>query len=392
MKNLRLTLQIVFPFVILGLAAFATKEIIDSKELPEASPHEKMLPVVQVFTTETHPLLLTVNALGTVEPRTESRIISEVSGRVKWLSPSLASGGFFSADELLLEIEAIDYVAVVEEATAAVARTEAALAREEADARVARADWETIGQGRDATPLVLHVPQLKEAHANLASAQARLQIARRDVERTKVRAPYDGRVRSRTVDLGEFVARGTGLAEVFAVDYAEIRLPISDDQLPLLELTVHGEFTSQGAGPEVALSAQFAGELRTWSGRVERIEGAIDPRTRSVILVARVDDPYGRRLEGAGPPLPAGLFVNAVISGRELQAALSIPRTALRSGDVVFILDDEDRLEFRKIVRLPVSGEQIVISAGLSAGERVITSPLELPIEGMRLKVQDSDQ
>jgi len=392
MKNSRLALQILFPVVILALAAYAAQAIIDSKELPEASQQERVLPVVQVFTTETHPVLLTVNALGTVEPRTESRLVSEVAGRIKWLSPTLASGGFFSEGELLLEIEAIDYVAVVEEATAAVARSEAALAREEADAQVAIADWEAIGEGREATPLVLHVPQLKEAHANLASAEARLQMSRRDVERTKVRAPYDGRVRSRTVDLGEYVTRGTGLAEVFAVDYAEIRLPISDDQLPLLELNIHGEFTSQDMGPEVALSAQFAGELRTWSGRIERIEGAIDSRTRSVILVARVDDPYGRQLEGAGPPLPAGLFVDAVISGRKIEDALSIPRSALRSGDVVYVLDDENRLELREIERLPAAGEQIVVSAGLRAGERVITSPLELPIEGMRLKTQDTDQ
>lgn len=392
MKDLRLTLQILFPIVIVALAALITWKIIDSKELPEAIVHEKTAPAVQVFRAEAHPVQLTVKALGTVKPRTESRLVSEVAGRIEQLSPALASGGFFSEGEILLTIEGVDYVAVVGEATANVARAEAALAREEADAQVAQQDWDTIGRGRQATPLVLHIPQLKEARANLASAEARLEMAQRDVERTKIRAPYDGRVRSRLVDRGEFVSRGSVLAEVFAVDYAEIRLPIADNQLPLLELDIRGEFTSSNAGPEVSFSAEFAGELRTWSGRIERIEGAIDARTRSVILVARVDDPYGRRAEGTGPPLPAGLFVKAIINGRTLDEALTIPRSALRSGGTVFVLNAEDELEIRKIKKLPTSSEEVIVSSGLAPGERVIISPLELPIEGMAMRVQDSTQ
>lgn len=392
MKDLRLVLQILLPIVIVALAGYVAWEIYDNRELPEATVQEKSIPVVEVFRAEAHTASLVVKALGTVEPRTESRLVSEVAGRIKQLSPALASGGFFGEGELLLEIEGIDYVAAVQEAIANVARAEAALAREEADAEVAQKDWETIGQGRQATPLVLHVPQLKEARANLGSAEARLEMARRDVERTKIRAPYDGRVRSRLVDRGEFVSRGTVLAEVFAVDYAEIRLPVPDDQLPLLELDIHGEFTSGGVGPEVSFSAQFAGELRTWSGRIERIEGAIDARTRSVILVARVDDPYGRHTEGTGPPLPAGLFVEAVITGRTLDEALMIPRSALRSGDTIFVLNESNELEVRTIEKLTASDGKVIVSSGLAAGERVIISPLELPIEGMQMQAQDAVQ
>ncbi len=388
MKDLKIVLQILFPAIILGFAGLVTWMIIASKELPEPAVREESIPVVQVLITEAESTQLRVEAFGTVEPRTETQIVSEVSGRVLMVSPALASGGFFSAGELLLEVESVDYVAAVEEATAAVARAEAALSREEADAEVARRDWESIGEGREASPLVLHKPQLKEARANLASAQARLEMSRRDVERTKIRAPYEGRVRSRMVDLGQFVVRGTVLADVFAVDFAEVRLPIADSQLPLLDLNLQGEFTTEEAGPAVVLSAKFAGDLRTWSGRIERIEGAIDARTRSVILVARVDDPYGRRLEGVGPPLPAGLFVNAVINGRTIHNALSIPRKALRSGNTVYVLDDEDRLQIRDVEKLPTSGEAILISSGLRAGERVITSPLELPVAGMQLRAE----
>ena len=388
MKYLKIVLQIVLPVIVLALAGTIAWEIYDSREELEPTVREESIPVVQVLTTEAESRQLRVSAFGTVEPRTETQLVSEVSGRVQMVSPALASGGFFTAGELLLEIESIDYVAAVEEATAAVARAEASLAREEADAEVAQRDWESIGEGREASPLVLHKPQLKEARANLASSEARLAMARRDVERTKIRAPYDGRVRARMVDRGQFVARGTVLADVFAVDFAEVRLPIPDNRLPLLELNLQGEFTTEEAGPEVVLSAQFAGDLRTWTGRVERIEGAIDPRTRSVILVARVDDPYGRRLEGEGPPLPAGLFVNAVISGRTIHNALSIPRKALRSGDTVYVLDAEDRLRIRSVEKLPASSEEVLIAAGLKSGERVITSPLELPVEGMRLRAE----
>ncbi len=392
MNPLRLTLQIVLPVLVLAVSGLVAWGVVASKELPEPAPREETFPVVQVLTATTSSVHLTVPALGTVEPRTETQLVSEVSGRVEQVSSALASGGFFEQGELLLQIDATDYVAAIEDAGAAVARAEAALAREEADAEVARRDWESVSAGRQASPLVLHEPQLKEARANLASARARFAMAERDVERTEIRAPYEGRVRARHIDRGQFVTRGTALADIFAVDFAEVRLPISDDQLPLLNLEVGEQFGAARLGPKVTFRSNFAGKTNTWKGRIDRIEGAIDARTRSIVLVAKIEDPYGRQHEGTGSPLLAGLFVDATIEGRYLEGVVVLPRSALRSGETVWVLDDEDRLAIRETDLLSASSEKVIVSSGVRPGERVITSPLELAIVGMRLRAEEASE
>ena len=392
MKLTRLLLQITLPVVILVVAIALSVTIVQSRELPEAVARESKPPIVQAIEIRPQQLRLEVEALGMVSPRTETLLISEVAGRIEELSPGLASGGFFSEGELLLRIDDTDYIAAVEEATAAVARAEAALAREEADAEVARKDWDLVSEGREATPLALRVPQLKEARANLASAKARLEMARRDVERTKIRAPYAGRVRSRRIDVGQFVPMGTALAEIFAVDFAEVRLPIPHNELPMLDLALNHDFNTEGKGPHVALSAQFAGSLRKWSGNVERAEGAIDSKTQSVVLVVRVDDPYGRKSEGTSTPLLAGMYVDASIDGKFLEEALLIPRTAVRTGEKVLVVNAEDRLEIRPIELFASQGDHVVVNEGLEPGDRVIITPLELPVPGMPLRVEDTEQ
>jgi RND family efflux transporter MFP subunit len=392
MNAIRTLLQITLPIFVLAVSSLIAYAIISSKELPEAKPRVESAPVVEVYTASRKSVHLSVSAQGTVTPRTETRLISEVSGRIEELSPGLASGGFFEEGELLLDIDDTDYIAAVEDARAAVARAEATLAREEADAEVARQDWETVGQGREASALALRVPQLKEARANLASAEARFEMAKRDVERTKIRAPYPGRVRARMVDVGQFVTRGTALADIFAVDFAEVRLPVPDDLLPRLDLVLDEEFKTAGKGPEVILSTHFAGKVHRWTGYVERVEGTIDTRTRSIILVVRVSDPYGRRAEGAGPPLLAGLYVQASVEGRFLEDAVVIPRASVRTGNTIFVLDARDQLDIRQIELLSTETEDVVVLSGLQEGERVVSSPLELPVEGMQLRVEDEAQ
>lgn len=388
----RTILQISLPVLVLVVAALLSWKIVDSRELPEAMARESKPPVVRALIVEPTQVNLSVEALGMVTPRTETLLISEVAGRIEELSPGLASGGFFDEGELLLSIDDTDYIAAVEEATAALARAEAALAREEADAEVARRDWEVVSEGREASPLALRVPQLKEARANLASAKARLEMARRDVERTKIRAPYAGRVRSRRVDVGQFAPLGTALAEIFAVDFAEVRLPVPHERLPLLDLALNEEFSTEGKGPRVVLSAQFAGSLRTWDGHVERVEGAIDSKTQSVVLVVRVDDPYGRRSEGTSAPLLAGMYVEASIEGRFLERAVTLPRNAIRTDDTVLLLDSENKLEVRPVELFGTQGDAVVINSGLKSGERVITTPLELPVPGMSLRLEETER
>jgi len=394
-------LQFVLPVAILAAGVAAALGLASLRKAPASAPREAAVPLVRTLIVEERAVELAVRAHGTVAPRTQTRLIAEVPGRVVRVSPALASGGFFEEGEELLGIDPTDSQLALEDARARVAQTELALAQEEADAELALRDWESMGGGRPASPLLLRTPHLARARAEAGAARAALAKAERDVERCSVRAPYPGRVSARSVDLGQYVERGEDLARVYAVDWAEVRLPIPDDDLARLELPflagtdapgeLDGDLAPGAVGPAVRLATRFAGGAPSWDGVIDRIEGEIDPESRMVVLVARVEDPYGRRSRGARAPLLAGMFVEATIAGRSVPAAVVLPRSALQAGGRVFVVDRESRLAVRPVEVLEARRDEVVLGAGLAAGERVVVSPLELPVEGMRLRPEDSE-
>jgi RND family efflux transporter MFP subunit len=308
-----------------------------------------------------------------------------VAGRVLSIAPTFASGGFFEADEVMVTIDPVDYELAVVTARGQVAQAKVRLETENARAEVAREEWADLGEG-DASPLATRELQLEEAQAALDGAEALLRQARRNLSRTKVRAPYACRVREKTADVGRYVTPGTPVARIYAIDYAEITLPIADGELAFLDLPVdyRGQSASGKEGPEVILTAEFAGSQREWRGRVVRVGGEIDPMTRMVNVVAQVDDPY-TRLEGR-TVLPVGLFVNAEIIGRTLEDVFVVPRRALRGEDMILVVDDENRLRFRTVEVLRAGRENVVVGAGLQPGERVCISTIEAVTDGMRVR------
>ena len=386
MSRLKNVLRVLAPVLIVGVAAVAAQKIVESRQVPEPTPPEAVIPLVRTVTAGVQSVTLNVEAQGTVLPRTETMLKAEVAARIVKIAPSLASGGFFEEGELLLELDATDFEANLQEAQAGVSRAEAKLAQEEADASIARRDWETMGRNDEPPPLVLRIPQLAEARAELAAAKAMKAKADRDIARTRILAPYAGRVRERMVDLGQFVDRGADLATIYAIDYAEVRLPVPDQDLALLDAPMLHSGSGVDAGPSVAFTARFGGNEHLWEGRVVRTEGIIDPETRCVILVARVDDPYGQDDMSARPPLLAGLFVDAVIEGRELPSAITLPREALRSNERVFVLGNEGVLEIREASVITGDADTVVLVGGVEPGERVVVSPVELPVDGMSLR------
>jgi RND family efflux transporter MFP subunit len=277
------------------LAAVGAWALIQARKAPETVERVARPPLVRVQEVRLADLQLTVTSQGTVRPRTASVLVPEVSGRVIEVSPAFTPGGFFEAGERLLRIDPHDYRQAIVQARARVAQAELLLAREQGEADVARSEWEALGNGDDASALTLHLPQLADAEANVAAARAAVEQAERNLERTEIRAPYAGRVQEKQVDLGQFVTRGQSLATIYAVDYAEISLPLPDDQLAFIDLPLdYRDQAARTAGPEVILRADFAGRVHEWRGRIVRTEGVIDPQSRMVRAVARVKDPYGR--------------------------------------------------------------------------------------------------
>jgi membrane fusion protein, multidrug efflux system len=383
---MRRMLTSLLPLLILTASILGAWAMVAPRPVVETHPPEVLPPLIRVLTVQPQDLQLTVRTQGTVTPRTEIDLVPEVSGRVVSIAPSLAAGGFFEAGEILLTIDPRDYELAVSRAQAEVAQAEQRRATAEAEAAVARQEWESLGHG-EASPLALREPQLAEARAALVAARAALEQAQRDLKRTRVPAPFAGRVREKSVDVGQFVTRGTPVGKIYAVDYAEVRLPLSDDQLAFLDLPLdyRGE-EKRKPGPQVRLRAKFAGRQHVWSGRIVRTEGAIDPKSRVVYAVARVENPYSRGERPERPPLAVGLFVEAEILGRHVQDAVVLPRAAVRSGDQVLVVDSENRLRFRPIETLQADGEKVVAHSGLAADERICVSPLDTAVDGMKVR------
>lgn len=383
--------KVVLPIAVVLVAALGARTMIALRPEAPTRPPTTVVPLVRYVEVELTDLPLSVTSQGTVNPRTESQLVPEVSGRIIEVSPSFAAGGFFEAGDVLLRIDPHDYEQALVQREAEVTAAQLGIVQEEAEAEVAQWGWDRIGTGQ-ARALTLREPQIASAKAGLAAAEANLETAKRNVERTEVRAPYAGRVRDKSVDVGQFVTVGTPLARIYAVDSAEIRLPLPDEELAFLDLPLNyrGE-SGRVRGPRVTLRADFAGRVHEWEGRLVRTEGEIDPMTRMVHVVAEVKNPYGRGPDPTRPPLAAGMFVEADIEGRVVKGVASLPRAALRGTSQVLIVDADDRLRFRDVEVLRATTDRIIVSAGLEGGERVNLSPLEAVSDGMRVRTTADD-
>ena len=371
------------PVAILAVAALVVVALVSSRPQLETAPREVVPPPVRVLTVTPTEVDLGVRSQGSVIPVTEADLVSEVAGTIVWTAESFEVGGFFDAGEVLLRLDRRDYELALASARAALAQAGVGLAREQAEADVAREEWEELGEDGEPGPLVLRQPQLAEARAQVEAALANMRRAELDLERTAIRAPFAGRLRAKRVDRGEFVNRGVPLATIYAVDAAEVVLPVPDSELAFLDLPLGGELGDRG--PRVLLRAQFAGGRHEWEGRVVRVGGEIDPATRMVNLIARVDDPY--RASGDRPPLSVGLFVDAEVVGRSVESVFQVPRGALVGADRVWLVED-GRLVLRQVGILRADPEVVIVSDGLSAGDRISLTILESAVDGMRVTPQ----
>ena len=374
-----MTKTLLIPAVVVVASIFGALTLMATAPKLEPSAAEPVPLTVRTTTVEVAPIRLSVTSQGTVGPSTESQLIPEVSSRVVWMSPALVAGGYFEAGDPLLRLDDQDLAAVV-------ARARANLTRSQAEHQHARFEFgriRSLGERQLASRSQIEnsLRAYRIAAAALQDARVAHEQASRDLGRGEIRAPFTGLVRAEQVDLGQFVSRGAVIATIYATDVVEVRLPIADRELAFLNLP----FGHRGALPEelrarVTLSADYGGRPITWQGTLVRTEAEIDMKSRMVHVVARVTN------AGASMPLPVGLFVNAEIEGVRANDIVDLPRNALRRGNRVLIVDDEDRLQYRTIVPLRLYRDRVLIERGLSAGERVCVSPLQTVIEGMRVR------
>ncbi|NBB93610.1 MAG: HlyD family efflux transporter periplasmic adaptor subunit, partial [Gammaproteobacteria bacterium] len=250
-------------------------------------------------------------------------------------------------------------------------------------------DFEQLhGGDREPSDLVLRIPQLRQAQAAVLAAEAAVARAERNLERTRISLPYDGMVRSRAVDLGQYVSPGTTLGVAFAVDVAEVRLSLSDRELAFVNLPRPGR--SDQPSPEVRFFADVGGERGSWNGEIVRTEGVVEQSTRLTYAVARIEDPYGLLGAERSVPLPMGTYVQAEIDGRSAAGLMELPRETLRDGQRVFLADSDDRLEIRDVDVVRTTAERVYLADSIEPGDRVITTAIAAPIPGTRLNVRRS--
>ena len=375
--------RFLFPIAIvvagLGLAGL----IIATGPKLEQQPPPSSAPLVRTWVADVQTVQMTSITHGSVLPRTESELIPEVSGRIIEMSPVVVSGGFFKKGDVLLKIDPLDYEVALEQARASLAsaRSEFTNATKAHNRLLDLAKRQSASQSQQDDAL----NRLRFAQASIREATARLSKAERDITRTTVTAPYDGRVRTERVDIGQFVTRGAPIASLYATDVAEVRLPIQDEELAYLQLPLSGQ-TDQHM-PTVILRARFAGEEHTWQGRIVRTEGELDPKTRMINIVAQVQSPYER--SGSRPPLAVGLFVEAEIIGKRVDNVFVLPRSALQANEQVYVMTDENRLSFREVEIIREVGEDVYITGGLKRGETISLSTVSNAIEGMLVRPID---
>lgn len=378
--------KILIPFGILCLAVVITVVLVKSKKKPETKPVETKPTLVQVIPAESRTETFQVLTQGTVLPRTETTLTSEVSGRILRISPAFYAGGVFETGDVLLEIDPSNYESAVAQAEFTLEQARLRYAQEEARAEQAKKEWSSLSKG-EPSPLALRQPQLQAEAANVEWAKSALDKARTDLARTTIRAQFTGMVREKRTDVGQYVTIGTPLGTIFAIDVAEIRLPVSLDQLAYLDLptSFQGKIQSQLA-PPVILSARFGGREHRWEGSIVRTEGAIDLNTRMVTCVAQVEDPYSIHHESSGMPLTIGLFVEARIEGLTVDDVVVLPRQALRGSDRLLVVDAENSLTTRIVTVIKSDAEQVIITAGVEPGELVCLTALEFVVEGMAVE------
>ena len=365
------------PLLIIGLAVLLAAILVGMKPEPEVITPETRPLLVDVLQVSPTNLAISVQAQGVVRPSSRTSLVSEVSGRVMTVAESFSAGGFFRSGDVLLRLDDRDYSARLKQAEALVAQARSVLAQEQGRVAVAEHEWQqrtrrnTVGE--EARRLALREPQLLEALAQLESALAGLDQARLDLERTVVIAPYDGLVEARQVDIGQYVTAGMPLGAILAVEDAEIRLAIPESKLGYLSLPA-AHRRSKGNRPAVEISHSLDGETRTWQAELVRTEGVLDERSRSLFVVAGLQDPYGLYRELASEdfaPLRFGMFVDARIEGRRVDGVISLPRAIIRPGNLVWIVDDSNRLQEREITLLRTDGAEILVTGGLDEGDKV---------------------
>jgi RND family efflux transporter MFP subunit len=356
---------------------------------PEAP--QRRGPAGPQMTVETQPVAtrnytVVLESYGTVQPRTRSILVAQVGGLIISVNPNVRDGGFFEKGDVLATIDSRDYEADVRISSASLMDARQTLAEAEARTEQAREDWARLGNSGEPSDLVLRLPQLEAAKARVISAESSLQKSELDLERTDIVAPFAGRILRKLADVGQVVSTNTQLAEIYATDNVEIRLPLRNRDLPFINLpeSYRYEKTVDDAGGEVEIISQL-GDAASWEAELVRTESAIDETARQLHVIAMIDDPYGEQIDGR-VPLKIGQYVTAKLEGKTLIDVVVIPNSTIYQGTYVYVV--EDGILRRRDIKIDWQNDsEAIVSSGLAPGDALVTTALGQVTSGIRVSI-----
>jgi RND family efflux transporter MFP subunit len=371
-----------------GLLALAMLIYTNPPASPQRRPAAGPNLVVETMPVRLQSYRVELQSYGTVQPRTQTTLISQVRGQIVYVNPNVRDGGYFKKGEVLASIDARDYEADVRIAEAILMDSRQQLAEAEARTMQAREDWERLGNSDEVPGLVLKLPQLEAAKARVVSAESTLQKARLELERTDIVAPYAGRILRKQVGIGQVVNTNQALADIYATDYVEVRLPLRNSDLGYIELPEsYVDDAAKGEVAQVRILSSLVGETE-WAAKLVRTEGAIDENARQLHVIAQVDDPFSQQSDNRSP-LKIGEYVTAKLTGKTLSSVLVIPNNTIYQGSYVYVIEG-DVLQRRDIEIAWQNERDAIIEAGLADGESLVTTPLGQVTSGVRVRVSGS--
>jgi RND family efflux transporter MFP subunit len=347
---------------------------------PEAKFEEpKIIPqLVETMVAYPSEVRAKISSQGTIRPEHEIFVTSELSGKVTWVSKNFLDGAGFQIGDTLMKIEKRDYELALISTESSLFQARLALEREEAEANLASIEWKRVGKG-DASSLTLREPQLAQARAVLAAAEAAYEQSKRNLERTSIIAPFDGRVRKKMVDLGTNLIPGSRLADIYATASFEVRLPIADKDIPFLGIPLDGTSIDPSNRPEVRLSTSYGGDELNTKGFIVRSESEIDPKTRMISAIATIP------ISNTNSGFKVGMFVNAEINGLSFPGVTVVPRSAVKDNMIWVVIDEKLRRKSVEVIRF--EKDFAFISDGLNKNDRILITRLSSYVDGMPVRL-----
>tara|TARA_Y100000758_G_scaffold38749_1_gene25405 strand:+ start:1002 stop:2126 length:1125 start_codon:yes stop_codon:yes gene_type:complete len=365
--------------IILALSIIIAGVLIKSRPVAVAKENKENIPYVKTMMILPRTVKASISSQGIVQPESELILLSELSSRVEWLSPKMEAGSSFKQGDTLIVLDKRDYELALISAESQVLNAEVNLEREQAESELAKKEWKRVGAGLG-SDLALRKPQMAQAKATYAAAKASLEQAKRNLSRTIFIAPFDGRVRTSRIDIGTTVFPGTSIGNIYATDAYEVRLPIADQDVPYSGLEFNGQKIEENKRLDVII---IQGDNK-WPAKIVRTEAEIDPVTRMMAVVAKVDNSDKKMFT---TPLAVGQFVEAKISGIEILNISVLPRSSVRN-ESVWVVDNQMSMQNRSVDVLRNEDDFALIGEGFEPGDRLLTSRVSSLVNGLRVTLE----